>query len=46
LPEKLLRAHQQLDRAVEKAYGKSFESEEERVAFLFERYSELAKEGK
>jgi len=46
MPVELTKAHQQLDRAVEKAYGMSFGSEEERVAFLFERYSELIKEGK
>jgi hypothetical protein len=39
MPPGLLKAHQQLDRAVDMAYGvKSFKSEAERVAFLFERY--------
>lgn len=42
MPPVLLRAHQNLDKAVDKAYGKtSFASESERVAFLFERYQEL-----
>lgn len=43
MPPELTKAHQRLDRAVEKAYGKSFGSEEDRVAFLFKRYSELIK---
>ncbi len=42
MPPDLLKAHQQLDRAVDAAYGvKSFKSEAERVAFLFERYQAL-----
>jgi hypothetical protein len=39
MPPALLKAHQKLDAAVDKAYGKSgFKSEAERVAFLFARY--------
>jgi hypothetical protein len=42
MPPPLLRAHQALDRAVDAAYGrKTFASEAERVAFLFERYQAL-----
>ncbi len=42
MPPALLRAHQKLDAAVDKAYGKSgFKSDAERVAFLFERYQAL-----
>jgi len=41
MPPGLAKAHQKLDRLVEKAYGKSFESDAERVAFLFERYQAL-----
>ena len=42
MPPELVRAHQNLDRAVDAAYGKkSFVSEAERVAFLFERYQAL-----
>ncbi|GHT48964.1 methylase [Spirochaetia bacterium] len=37
IPE-LIKAHQQLDRAVERAYGKTFEDDRQRVAFLFEMY--------
>jgi hypothetical protein len=43
MPPDLLAAHQELDRAVDAAYGrKSFKTEAERVAFLFERYQALA----
>ncbi|WP_324780115.1 DNA methyltransferase [Thiobacillus sedimenti] len=42
MPPALLRAHQKLDAAVDKAYGKSgFKSDAERVAFLFQRYQVL-----
>lgn len=41
MPHELVKAHDKLDRAVELAYGKSFKSDAERVAFLFERYQEL-----
>ena len=39
MPVDLSKAHQQLDKAVDAAYGKiTFRTEAERVAFLFERY--------
>lgn len=39
MPQALMKAHQALDRAVERAYGKkNFASDAERVAFLFELY--------
>ena len=46
MPPALLRAHQKLDAAVDKAYQrcggkKSYASDAERVAFLFERYQQL-----
>lgn len=41
MPPELVAAHRKLDAAVEKAYGRSFADDAERVAFLFERYSEL-----
>lgn len=42
MPPALLKAHQKLDAAVDKAYGKTgFKSDAERVAFLFERYQAL-----
>lgn len=34
-------AHRKLDAAVENAYGRKFADDAERVAFLFEKYSEL-----
>lgn len=45
MPPELLKAHQKLDAAVDAAYGCKpgrFKNEAERVAFLFERYQELA----
>ncbi len=43
-PPELARAHADLDRAVDKAYGRTaFASEMERVAFLFERYEALTR---
>ena len=47
MPSDLLRAHQKLDRTVEKAYrAKPFSNDADRAAFLFERYAELtSKEG-
>lgn len=42
MPPELTKAHQALDKVVDAAYGKkSFASEAERVAFLFERYQAL-----
>lgn len=41
MPANLLKAHQQLDKAVDAAYGKTkFSNEAERVAFLFELYQQ------
>lgn len=41
-PPLLVKAHEKLDRLVERAYRKpKFDSDAERVAFLFERYLEL-----
>lgn len=44
-PAALRKAHQENDKAVEKAYGKTFSNDDERVAFLFEKYVEMT-EGK
>ncbi|MBS0328448.1 MAG: class I SAM-dependent DNA methyltransferase [Proteobacteria bacterium] len=42
MPPALLKAHQKLDAAVDKAYGKAgFKSDAERVVFLFQRYQAL-----
>jgi len=43
MPPDLVKAHQHLDRAVDAAYSRrKFTGDAERVAFLFERYAELA----
>ena len=44
MPVDLLKAHQKLDKLVDKAYGKNFKTDEERVAHLFELYAEKQKE--
>lgn len=41
MPPELVAAHRKLDAAVEKAYGRRFKDDAERVAYLFEKYSEL-----
>ena len=43
MPFDLLKAHQQLDKLVEKSYGKSFKLDEDRVAHLFELYTKKSK---
>jgi hypothetical protein len=43
LPE-LLKAHQKLDKAVEVAYGRKFDNDSQRVAYLFELYQKLSGE--
>lgn len=40
MPPELLEAHHALDAAVEKAYGRIFADDADRVAFLFEKYRE------
>lgn len=41
MPPELVKAHTKLDMLVEKAYGKSFDNDADRVAFLFEKYQAL-----
>lgn len=41
MPPDLVKAHTKLDKLVEKAYGKSFDNDADRVAFLFEQYQKL-----
>ncbi len=43
MPPELAAAHRKLDAAVERAYGRRFADDAERVAFLFEKYRELTK---
>ena len=45
MPPELVAAHRKLDAAVEKAYGRKFTDDAERVAFLFEKYNELISKG-
>jgi hypothetical protein len=41
MPSPLTKAHQRLDKAVEKAYGREFDDDTQRVAYLFELYQKL-----
>jgi sulfur carrier protein ThiS len=41
MPKELVAAHNNLDAVVEKAYGKRFASDAERVSFLFQRHSDI-----
>ena len=41
MPPVLRKVHEANDKAVEKAYGKTFSNDDERVAFLFEKYVEM-----
>jgi hypothetical protein len=43
IPE-LVKAHQRLDKAVETAYGRSFDDDGQRIAYLFELYQKLSGE--
>ena len=44
MPEELLKAHQKLDKAVEAAYGRTFDRDCQRVAYLFELYQKISGE--
>jgi len=44
MPESLKKAHAELDKAVEKAYGKKFANEDEMYTFLLDRYVEKIEE--
>jgi hypothetical protein len=44
MPKDILKAHQKLDKAVEAAYGRSFDDDSQRVAYLFELYQKLSGE--
>ena len=43
MPPDLLKAHQHLDALVDKAYGKKFANDAERVAHLFDLYAATVK---
>jgi hypothetical protein len=44
MPPALFKAHQKLDKAVEASYGRSFDDDSQRVAYLFELYQKLSGE--
>jgi hypothetical protein len=44
MPPALSKAHQKLDKAVETAYGRTFDDDSQRVAYLFELYQKLSGE--
>ena len=44
MPPALTKAHQKLDKAIEAAYGRSFDDDNQRVVFLFELYQKLSGE--
>jgi hypothetical protein len=44
MPPKLVKAHHKLDKAVEAAYGRTFDDDSQRVAYLFELYQTLSGE--
>jgi hypothetical protein len=44
MPPALVNAHQKLDKAVEAAYGRTFDDDSQRVAYLFELYQKLSGE--
>ena len=41
MPQELMKTHKKLDRVVEKAYGRNFNSDADRVAYLFELYQSM-----
>jgi len=44
MPKELLKAHQKLDKAVEIAYGRTFDNDNQRLSYLFELYQKLSGE--
>jgi hypothetical protein len=40
MPQELVKAHRKLDRAVERSYGRAFDDDSQRVAYLFDLYQE------
>jgi hypothetical protein len=44
MPPELVKAHRKLDKAVEASYGRSFDNDSQRVAYLFELYQKLSGE--
>jgi hypothetical protein len=44
MPPELVKAHRKLDKAVDRAYGRTFDNDAQRVAYLFELYQQLSSE--
>jgi hypothetical protein len=44
MPPALVKAHRKLDKAVERSYGRAFDDDSQRVAYLFELYQEYCSE--
>jgi hypothetical protein len=44
MPQELVKAHRKLDKAVERSYGRDFDDDSQRVAYLFELYQEYCSE--
>jgi hypothetical protein len=44
MPSALSKVHKKLDKSVEAAYGRSFDDDGQRVAYLFEMYQKLTGE--
>ncbi|MHB9294605.1 hypothetical protein PilKf_00329 [Pillotina sp. SPG140] len=44
MPPELTKAHQTLDEAVDRAYGRTFDNDAQRVSYLFELYQKLSNE--
>jgi tRNA A37 N6-isopentenylltransferase MiaA len=44
MPPALSKAHQKLDKVAKEAYGRTFDDDSQRVAYLFELYQKLTEE--
>jgi hypothetical protein len=44
MPQELVKAHRKLDRAVERSYGRAFDDDSQRVAYLFDLYQKYCNE--
>jgi hypothetical protein len=44
MPPALVKAHRKLDKAVERSYGRAFDDDSQRVAYLFDLYQEYCSE--
>jgi hypothetical protein len=44
MPQEMVKAHRKLDKAVEHSYGRAFDNDSQRVAYLFGLYQECCRE--